>query len=98
MDINELVSRVSANSAYSKDFVRHIVGKIADEIIKTVTKGERVQIRGFGTFRSYKLAQRVRRMPKTGVKVQFPATTSVKFRPSVNFRESVAVKRKPVGS
>lgn len=98
MDINELVSRTSESSAYSKDFVRHLIGKITDEIMKAVTKGERVHIRGFGAFWPYKLSQRVRRMPKTGARVQFPATTSVKFRPSVNFRESVAAKRKPAGS
>ena len=93
MNIKDLVDEVADGGAVSRDFVEVMIKRIAAAIIKTVVKGEAVHIRGFGRFRSYKLAQRIRRHPKTGKLMNYPATTSVKFQPSAVFREAVAGKR-----
>lgn len=93
MNIKDLVDEVAEGGAVSRDFVEVMIKRIAAAIIKTVTKGESVHIRGFGRFRSYRIAQRIRRHPKTGQLRNYPATTSVKFQPSPVFREAVAAKR-----
>ena len=95
MDVHGLINEVSGNSAFSKDFVRVMLNKVAEAIIKTVVTGEAVHIRGFGRFQSRKMAQRIRRNPKTGDKMRCPATTTVKFVPSAVFRDAVAAKKPP---
>lgn len=97
MNINDLVDEVADGGAVSRDFVEVMIKRIAAAIIKTVTKGESVHIRGFGRFRSYKMAARMRRHPKTGKEYVCPATTSVRFAPSVVFRTAVAARKTAPG-
>lgn len=92
MDIHELIVKVADGLPVRKDFVAELINKITKEIVVTVTRGERVSIRGFGYFISRKQAARRRSHPKTGVVSLMPARTVVKFRPSTGFKASVAAK------
>ena len=58
---------------------------VLDEIIKTVAKGNSVQIRGFGSFKIRNLKSRIARNPKDGSKVKIPAKQSVQWKISKNF-------------
>ena len=53
---------------------------VLDEIIKTIAKGENVQIRGFGSFKTKHLKPRIGRNPKDGSKVEIPAKQSVHWK------------------
>ena len=53
-----------------------------DEIIKTVAKGNSVQIRGFGSFKIRNLKSRIARNPKDGSRVEVPAKQSVHWKTS----------------
>lgn len=97
MNIQDLIDEVAGDGGVSRDFVDALIKRITATIIKTVVTGEAVHIRGFGRFTSYKIAQRWRRNPRTGLKMYCPATTSVKFRPSEVFRVAVAAKLTPRG-
>ena len=55
---------------------------VLDEIIKTIAKGENVQIRGFGSFKIRQLKFRIGRNPKDGSKVEIPAKQSVHWKTS----------------
>src|SRR5438270_13702530 len=50
-----------------------IVETIFDSIIGALQKGEKIEIRGFGSFRTRERRGRVGRNPKTGEKVEVPA-------------------------
>ena len=50
---------------------------VLDEIIKSVAKGNDVQIRGFGSFKIRQLKFRIGRNPKDGSRVEIPAKQSV---------------------
>ena len=50
-----------------------IVETIFDSIIEAIQKGEKIEIRGFGSFRTRQRRGRVGRNPKTGEKVEVPA-------------------------
>ena len=50
---------------------------VLDEIIKAIAKGENVQIRGFGSFKSRQQKTRIGRNPKDGSRIEIPAKQSV---------------------
>ena len=53
---------------------------ILDEIKKTLKRGERVELRGFGVFSSNTQKARISRNPKTGEKVNTPEKKTINFK------------------
>ena len=53
---------------------------VLDEIIKAITKGENVQIRGFGSFTGRQLKIRIGRNPKDGSRIEIPAKQGVHWK------------------
>jgi integration host factor subunit beta len=49
------------------------VERILDSIVRTLHRGDMVEIRGFGTFGTRQRAPRLGRNPRTGVRVEVPA-------------------------
>ena len=65
------------------------VEAVFDIIAKTMGKGEEVAISGFGTFRVVKRAAREGVNPRTGEKIQIPASKVPKFRAGQSLRAAV---------
>ena len=55
---------------------------ILDEIRKTLKRGERIELRGFGTFSTHIQKSRISRNPKTGEKVNTPEKKTIHFKMS----------------
>jgi len=72
---------VSKTGAVHKD-AEEIVDTAFDLIIAHLLKREEVKITGFGTFEVKERQARNGTNPKTGVKINIPASTSIGFRPS----------------
>jgi integration host factor subunit beta len=53
---------------------------VLDEIIKTIARGENVQIRGFGSFTGRQLKPRIGRNPKNGSRIEIPSKQSVHWK------------------
>jgi integration host factor subunit beta len=66
-----------------------IVETIFDSIIGALQKGEKIEIRGFGSFRTRERRGRVGRNPKTGEKVEVPAKKIPFFKPSKELKDFV---------
>lgn len=66
-----------------------IVETIFDSIIAALQKGEKIEIRGFGSFRTRERRGRVGRNPKTGEKVEVPAKKIPYFKPSKELKDFV---------
>lgn len=62
---------------------------IVDALCSALSKGGRVEIRGFGSFGLNYRPQRQGRNPKTGVKVQVPAKYVSHFKAGKELRERV---------
>ncbi len=58
---------------------------VLHEIIKTIAKGNNVEIRGFGSFKAKQLKSRIGRNPKDGSRVEIPAKQSVHWKMSKEF-------------
>ncbi|MDK9695756.1 MAG: integration host factor subunit beta [Siculibacillus sp.] len=67
---SELVSSLAERNPhlYQRD-VEHIVNAVLDEITAALTRGDRVELRGFGAFSVKNRPARTGRNPRTGQKV-----------------------------
>ena len=77
----ELVDEVSKNSDLNKKDAEVIVQTVLDSIVDSLKAGEKVELRGFGSFRLRSRASRQGRNPKTGEKVFVPAKRVPYFKP-----------------
>ena len=66
-----------------------IVETIFEAVIGALKSGDKIEIRGFGSFRIRQRNSRVGRNPKTGEKVEVPAKKVPYFKPSKELRDLV---------
>src|SRR5438128_1096947 len=66
-----------------------IVEHILDSMARAIKRGDKVEIRGFGSFRTRQRQARVGRNPKTGARVEVPAKRIPFFKPSQELRQVV---------
>ena len=58
-------------------------------LAEALKKGDSVSISGFGSFKTVKRAARKGRNPRSGVEIQIPESTAVKFTPSKALKENL---------
>ncbi|MBW3564731.1 MAG: integration host factor subunit beta [Acidobacteria bacterium] len=68
----DLVERVSRTADLHRRNAEEIVNVFLDSIIGSLRRGEKVELRGFGSFRLRHRKSRVGRNPKTGERVDVP--------------------------
>jgi integration host factor subunit beta len=74
-----------------------IVETIFESIIEALQKGDKIEIRGFGSFRTRQRRGRIGRNPKTGEKVDVPAKKIPFFKPSKELKDFVNTTDPPLG-
>jgi integration host factor subunit beta len=85
-DLIEEVSRVVEMTRKESEV---IVETIFDSIVKSLRGGDKIEIRGFGSFRTRQRQARVGRNPKSGDRVDVPAKRIPFFKPSKELRDLV---------
>jgi integration host factor subunit beta len=85
-DLTEQVYQAIAMPRKESDAV---VCAIFDGIVRALRSGDKVEIRGFGTFHTRQRRARIGRNPKTGARVDVPAKRIPFFKPSKEVRELV---------
>ena len=86
MNKEELVQEVSKKTKVTQKDTAAIVNE------KTVAKGKKVTLVGFGTFEARKRASRTGRNPQTGAKIKIAAKTAPVFSAGKKFKEVVNKK------
>jgi len=66
-----------------------IVDTIFDSVVRSLRVGDKIEIRGFGSFRTRQRQPRVGRNPKTGDRVEVPAKKIPFFKPSKELKDLV---------
>ena len=84
----ELVAAQKGTQLVAKD-VEHSVKVLVDTMTRSLAKGQRIEIRGFGSFDLNHRPARVGRNPKTGDKVEVPEKYVPHFKPGKELRERV---------
>ena len=90
MNKSELISVVAEKSGIQKKDAERVVNAAFETIAAELTKGEKVQISGFGVFEVKGRQARVGRNPRTKEAVQIPASKTPVFKPSKNLKDMVA--------
>jgi integration host factor subunit beta len=85
----ELIEEVSRVVEMTRKDSEMIVETIFDSIVNSLHKGEKIEIRGFGSFRTRQRQPRVGRNPKTGSRVEVPSKRIPYFKPSKELRDLV---------
>ncbi len=86
----ELVVRVAAQLQLPQKQTDVLLAVCLISIIEALRRGERVELRGFGSFRLRDRPSRVGRNPKTGKRVDIPAKRVPLFKAGKELRERVA--------
>jgi DNA-binding protein HU-beta len=89
MNKEELVKEVSKKAKVSQKAAADILSATLETIEKTVSKGKKVTLVGFGTFESRKRAARTGRNPQTGAALKIAAKTVPAFSAGKKFKELV---------
>lgn len=88
MTKSELIQRIAEMNPhlYHRD-VERIVSTIFEEIAEALSRGDRVELRGFGAFSTKQRDARVGRNPRTGEAVQVEAKSVPYFKTGKQLRE-----------
>ena len=98
MNKAELIDAVSAQLDASKKDVSEVVEAILHEVKRSIARGEKVALSGFGVFERQSRAARTGRNPRTGEAVKIKATKLPKFRPGAEFKAIVSGTRSAAGT
>jgi len=90
MNKEELVKEIAKKTRMAQKQVAEILGLTIETIEKSVSKGKKVTLVGFGTFEARKRAARTGRNPQTGAEIKIPAKTVPAFSAGKKFKEVVA--------
>ncbi len=89
MNKQDLVLQLANKEQLTQKKADEILSTTLEAIMKSVTKGEKVTLVGFGTFEPRKRKERKGRNPKTGEELQIPASTVPKFSAGKQFKQTV---------
>ena len=89
MNKEELVKEISKKSKVSQKLAGDVLAAVLDTVAKTVAKGKKVTLVGFGTFEPRKRAARSGRNPQTGATIKIAAKTVPAFSAGKKFKELV---------
>lgn len=92
MTKSELIERLTSQESHlSARTVEEAVKKILEHMADTLASGERIEVRGFGSFSLHYRAPRIGRNPKTGDKVELEGKYVPHFKPGKELRDRVNI-------
>lgn len=90
MTKSELIERlIDAHPQLSIKDVELAVKTMLDHMTEALSEGDRIEIRGFGSFSLHYRAPRIGRNPKTGDSVPLPEKFVPHFKPGKELRDQV---------
>src|SRR3954469_3970247 len=89
MTKQQLVDTLAASSERNKKEVGDVVDSLLTAVTRALASGERVDLRGFGSFVPKETKARQGRNPKTGEPIQIAAKKTVTFKPAKDLEHSL---------
>src|SRR5207248_6892255 len=85
----ELGDEVARVVQLTKKQAETIVNIVFDSIVESLRSGQKIELRGFGSFRLRNRKSRTGRNPKTGEKVEVPSKKIPYFKPGKELKELI---------
>jgi DNA-binding protein HU-beta len=86
---NDLISKVADSSGLSKADANSAVDAVIESIIGAMKSGDDVRLVGFGTFSVANRKASEGRNPRTGEKINIPASRQPKFKAGKGLKEAL---------
>ncbi len=80
MNKGDLIDAIAADSGITKTQAASALDSVMTNIRKTLKKGDKVTLVGFGTYSVSKRAARTGRNPQTGKAIKIPAKNVARFK------------------
>lgn len=97
MNKSELIDRITDKSNLPRKRAEMVVNLIFDAMTEALARGERIEIRGFGSFISKQYRARMGRNPRTGETIPVPEKRLPFFKVGKELRERVDVYNRSDG-
>ena len=97
MNKSELVAALAEKSELSKRDAEKALNAFVDVISGSLTKGDKVQLIGFGTFEVKNRPARVARNPRTGEEIKIAASKAPVFKAGKALKDKVNTPAKKKG-
>ena len=95
MNKTELIAAMAEQAELSKKDAEKALKAFVDIIGEELTKGEKVQLVGFGTFEVAERAARTGKNPQTGEAIKIPASKAPKFKAGKALKDVVNTPAAP---
>jgi integration host factor subunit beta len=89
MNKSELVERLADRAKITKKRAEQVVNLVFDQMAQALKRGERIEIRGFGSFTSKSYDAYTGRNPRTGETIHVPAKRLPFFKVGKELKERV---------
>jgi DNA-binding protein HU-beta len=89
MTREEIIAQMAADASTTKVAARAALDSFLSSVTKTLKKGGRVSLVGFGTFSVSKRNARVGRNPQTGASINIPARKVARFKAGKGLSDTV---------
>ena len=85
----ELVEEVTRAAELSRRHAEIVVNTVFDTIVEALRQDDKIELRGFGSFRIRRRHSRIGRNPKTGSRVDVPAKRIPYFKPGKELKDLI---------
>src|SRR4051794_9958571 len=92
MTKQQLIEALATGSERDKKEITEVVDSLLSAVTKALASGERVDLRGFGSFVPKETKARQGRNPQTGEPIQIAAKKTVTFKPAKDLEQSLATQ------
>ena len=89
MNKTELIDAIAADCDMSKASAQRALDSMVNNIVEALSKGDSVQLVGFGTFAASSRAERTGRNPRTGEEIKIAASKTIKFSAGKAFKDAL---------
>src|SRR6266702_8613902 len=93
----ELVDQVAATVQLPKNKIEAVITAFLQSIVEALHEGDKVELRGFGSFRLRHRQARAGRNPRTGATIHIPAKAIPSFSAAKAFQETVQTEAVSAG-
>ena len=90
MNKAELIERVARDTSLTKADSLRAIDALLDNVTKSLRKGEKVTLVGFGSFQTARRRARNGRNPQTGTPIKIAARRVPKFIPGKDLKDEVS--------
>ena len=89
MNKSELVEKLAERAKITKKLAEQLVNSVFGEMAEALQRGDRIEIRGFGSLNTKSYDAYSGRNPRTGVPIHVPAKRSPVFKAGKELKERV---------